>query len=161
MTPHPSFAQKDVGAIVESVWSSFLLETPEPDAACSGEQGGAGQVVALVSVTGGWNGHVVLTCSEPQARAISAAMLEIPEAEVSAEDLADAVGEVANMIGGNVKSLLPDHSTLSMPVVAFGDPARLVTPEANRVCTVCMTWRGDPFAVGVWANGSTSTGEPA
>jgi chemotaxis protein CheX len=75
------------------------------------------------------------------------------------EDVADAVGELANMIGGNIKGLMPGPSVLTLPVVASGrfgvTPREVSSADAPRsvveVSRMDAVWRGDPVQVTVYA----------
>ena len=49
------------------------------------------------------------------------------------------------MIGGNVKSLMPGPSVLSLPVVAAGRVAR--PSDAVEVCRLDASWAGSPLVV--------------
>lgn len=62
-----------------------------------------------------------------------------PSEQVSAEDLADAFGEIANVVGGNLKSLLPEHAALSLPAVAV---ANAVAGGGPALADVTLEWRG-------------------
>ncbi|MEZ5225609.1 MAG: hypothetical protein R2710_02760 [Acidimicrobiales bacterium] len=54
---------------------------------------------------------------------------------VAAEDAADAVGELANIFGGNVKGVLAMSATLSLPKVVVGsvEPGSYTGAVLNRV----------------------------
>jgi hypothetical protein len=67
---------------------------------------------------------------------------------VSEDDLVDAFGEVVNVVGGNVKSLLPLQGTLGLPQVATSAP---VVPDGVLVQELLLSWRGRPLVVAVWA----------
>ncbi len=68
--------------------------------------------------------------------------------EVTEDDVADALGELANMIGGNVKSILPELSALSLPHVhAEGSAGRY--PSSAEVCKLSGTWLDEYVAVTV------------
>ncbi len=73
---------------------------------------------ATVSFVGDWQGAVLVRCSLPTARKLAERLLK--RDRVSKEDTADAMGELANMIGGNLKSCLPPWVMLSVPNVALG-----------------------------------------
>jgi chemotaxis protein CheX len=66
---------------------------------------------------------------------------------VGDEDLHDAFGEVANVVGGNLKALLPVQGTLTLPQVGRTAP-RL--EGATQVDRVPLAWRGQPFDISVW-----------
>lgn len=78
------------------------------------------EVMACVQITGAWQGAVVVTCARAVAEAITEAMFAMDPGTTSAEELDDAMGEMANMIGGNIKGLMPGPSQLSLPTVAEG-----------------------------------------
>lgn len=82
------------------------------------------------------------------AHLITRTLLMMDEAEgVSAMDLTDAFGEIANVVGGNVKSLLEVPASLSLPQVSQvrGDAHAGVFIQDLHV-----TWRGFPLTVSLW-----------
>jgi chemotaxis protein CheX len=114
-----------VAAIAAGVLSSLGVETAElPYEPLEGPAW-----TASVSVTGTWGGHVAVSCSPSTAQALTAVMLRRGQDEVSHEDVEDAVGELANMIGGSVKGMLPPPSTLSLPHVVPAAGARPLPPS--------------------------------
>jgi chemotaxis protein CheX len=62
--------------------------------------------------------------------------------------VADAIGEVANMAGGNVKALLPGPSVLSLPEVA-GEGAASVATGGRPVSRLAFAIDGSPLVVTV------------
>ncbi|MCW2567059.1 MAG: hypothetical protein JWN54_1156 [Mycobacterium sp.] len=144
----------DVEQIVGEVFGSFLGgddALPLPGAASTGDSA----VTASVSITGGWEGHVVLGCSTAAARTAAAELLAMGEDELAEADVADAVGELANMIGGNIKSLLPGPSALTLPLVSLGGAA-MHRPSATEAVRLDLTWQGEPVRISVWASNSES-----
>lgn len=101
---------------------------------------------ASVSVSGNWVGQVTVSISEATALALTRAMLAL-DGTPSEADTADAVGELVNMIGGSIKSLMPGPSQLSLPAVAIG---RTAFPNGFReVARVDVTWCDEPLRVSV------------
>ncbi|NYI99835.1 chemotaxis protein CheX [Nocardioides thalensis] len=147
-------AADDVYELTAEVWSSLLgnaiplLSRPVPPGTPFDP---AGAWSASVSVSGGWHGMVTVELTEYAARTLTRAMLalpdETPDDELGDADVADAVGELVNMVGGNVKSLMPGPSTLSLPAVAAGRAA--FPSEVHEVARVDVTWAGEPVRVGV------------
>jgi chemotaxis protein CheX len=105
--------------MVGEVMRSFAGAPPRASTAAAAH---GPTVSAYVSITGAWAGTVVVTFSEALARAATADMLRRPQGTLSTDDVSDAVGELANMIGGNVKARMPEPSALSLPVVARRRP---------------------------------------
>jgi chemotaxis protein CheX len=149
---------EDLLSITAQVWESFL--DPEGTSPLLPETGPAPiDILAAVSVTGAWQGHVVVECSTAAARHAAAALLGVDTAEVSEDDVADALGELANIIGGNVKVLLPEPCALSLPYVAAADGARW--PSVAEVCRLSGSWQDEPVMVAVLESRAESGGVAA
>lgn len=89
---------------------------------------------AVLEATGGWTGHLVVRATESFAVAVAAKMFGMPRPEVDTEDAADAVGELANVVGGNLKSLLgEDEVDLGLPQVGEDVPDGVGTELARTV----------------------------
>jgi chemotaxis protein CheX len=95
-----------------------------------------GYIVSSVRVEGAWEGVVRLDMDIEMARATTARLLGAAEVDVSPEDIQDAVGELANMLGGGVKELMPQPSNLSLPSVAIGDERKSIIGR-GRVTSEC------------------------
>lgn len=110
--------QVDVARIVEDVFQTMLGVNVSPseltDAAAESF------VSAEVQFVGEWKGAVVLQCSPEQAFDFTARMMRGPRPSAMDEDVGDSLGELANMVGGNLKSVLPSGVALSMPSVIVG-----------------------------------------
>ena len=133
-----------VQAIADDVWTSLVgdgevlvpLPVPAPEVTVS----------AWVRITGPWCGAVVVTCDEPTAEALTECLLRArPPAVVDAEDVADALGELANVLGGNVKAALPGPSSLGLPEAGPTPPAA----RPDDLCRVDAQWRGQFLTITV------------
>jgi chemotaxis protein CheX len=148
MTDQPVPTSDDLREIAEQVWLAYLDpegvrplllgEVAEPTAGVS----------ASVSLTGAWHGHVVVTCSAEAARQAAAAFLAMEPAEVGDEDITDVMGELANIVGGNVKSMLPPATGVSLPHVVIGAANRF--PTTRQICELSGTWLDEPFLISMW-----------
>ena len=106
-------------------------------------------VAAWVDVRGPWHGRASLETSRPAAVDLARALLRLPAtAPVTDDDLDDALGEVANVVGGNVKALLPHAGSLGLPRVAAALPD---DGPAHPVQRVPIAWRGWSLVLTVWA----------
>jgi chemotaxis protein CheX len=79
-------------------------------------------VVALVGLAGRWAGSGTFSCSAETAREISGKLL-MQEYSAVGEDVLDAIGEITNMVLGNVKTALEEEfgpMGLSIPTVIYG-----------------------------------------
>ena len=68
-----------------------------------------------------------------------------PPTVVDDEDVADALGELANVLGGNIKSVLPGPSALGLPQIGTA-PA---TGRLDDVRRVDGQWRGQSLTITV------------
>jgi hypothetical protein len=99
-----------------------------------------------VDVVGPWTGSVVLTTGRQTAADLTRALLgETTPGLLEHEDVADAIGEIANVVGGNVKAALPGPSALSLPDVGEAPAVR----NPADVCRVDVLWRGQPLTISV------------
>jgi chemotaxis protein CheX len=105
-----------VTEIVSSVCTNMLgLEvTPDvPHVQAPGER----HLVGCVQITGAWSGAVLISCSPDFAR-LAAKIIFANPGEPSLADEHDALGEISNMIAGNLKAVLPAPSFLALPTVS-------------------------------------------
>jgi len=79
-------------------------------------------VLALIGLAGRWAGSGTFSCTAPMARRLASQLL-MQEYEAIDEEVLDAVGEIANMVLGNVKTSLEEElgpMGLSIPTVIYG-----------------------------------------
>jgi chemotaxis protein CheX len=83
-----------------------------------------GERISILSFTGTHRGSFVIATTENGAKAITAALLMMEEEELASEDEEDALGELANMVGGNFKNYMIERGMemhLATPVVLSGN----------------------------------------
>jgi chemotaxis protein CheX len=140
--------EPELTEITERVWGS-LVESPllprQPGQPAPAP--GSRTFTGCVQITGAWEGAVTVHCSEELARVLTAAMFMVDPADTTPEEVTDALGELANMVGGNVKALLPEPCRISLPAVADGMDYRLSVPGARPVSAVTWTCGGEPVMV--------------
>ncbi len=112
-----SFNEANIREITENVWSTMLGMPLE--ARWGSVPPGPPQlhVASWVHISGVWSGAITIACSSLAARRAAGAMFGMSPEEASVEEVKDAMGEVANIIGGNLKGLLHGPATLSLPSV--------------------------------------------
>lgn len=108
----------------QSVFSMMLgLELEPCDSFVEDDPPGPSEgVLALIGLAGTWAGSGTFSCSADMARKLSSALLMSEYASINDEVL-DAIGEVTNMVLGNVKTALEEKlgpMGLSIPTVVFG-----------------------------------------
>lgn len=72
---------------------------------------------SLLCYSGGSRGRMVLELGDEIARAFASRIADMTFEELSEEDVRDVAGELINMIGGNLKALLPADTCISPPEV--------------------------------------------
>ena len=114
--------------IVESVFITMLnLEVVPYEIPWSPSRD---QLTAVVHLSGNRNGTLLFECNRWEACRFTGRFLSIEPPDTVNDDVRDVVGELANMIGGNLKSMLSQGIQLSMPSVMDGSDYSL------RVCGV-------------------------
>jgi len=141
---------EDLTEICDQVWASYLDPEGLNPLLPVGPMAGIGEMFAAVSITGSWHGHVVVTCSANAARQAAAAFLVMEPEEVSGDDVADVLGELANIVGGNVKSMLPSGCFVSLPHVVTNPGASTRFPSAVQICELAGTWLDEPVSISMW-----------
>lgn len=107
--------------------------------------------VGAINITGGWIGCITISLCSEAAEAVAAAMLQLPIDEVSESDRYDVIGELANVVGGNLKSVLPGPSDLSLPTVIVGTSFDLKIQSAEIIDDVWLRWSDGYLRVAVFA----------
>ena len=140
-----AYLEEELRQVTEVVWDSVLGhslirmdQSPDPSPRA---------VAAWVHITGAWEGAVVLECSGTAAQSAAAIMFGGDPAAITVMDIQDAMGELANMTGGNVKALLPSPASLSLPTVIDGCDWTTRIPGAELLTEVAFEWSGEPIKV--------------
>jgi chemotaxis protein CheX len=95
-------------------------------------------LLATVHIAGQWTGSVVLALAPQVALQSAAAMLQVAATDITAVDRQDVASELVNMIGGNLKSLLPGPSFLSLPTIVSGSDFGLQVHDAELLDDVVL-----------------------
>ena len=128
MHQHTTFSEEQLAAYVieatREVFSTMVMMDPTDDYPlkepvkrfkCS--------ITGMVGFAGIYSGVISIHCPVALALKITSNMLGMECEEVN-EDLNDAIGEIANMLGGNVKQVLSKGGLdvkLSIPTVIAGE----------------------------------------
>ena len=108
-----------VADIVQSIFTTMVgLEVAVVESPSSSQERG---LTSSVYLEGDWNGAVCFECNRQHACHIAGHFLSISPPEVIDDDVRDVLGELANMIGGNIKSMMSSDVRLSLPSVVDGE----------------------------------------
>jgi chemotaxis protein CheX len=142
--------ENDLAEMVEQVWESYLDPEGINPLIPNYDQNQPSEVHSSVSITGSWTGYVVYACSTQAARRAAGAFLAMDAGEVSQDDMSDVLGELANIVGGNVKAMLPPGALLSLPQVVLAPESTARYPNTQRIGGVYGLWEGEPVSVSMW-----------
>lgn len=108
----------ELAQIVEEVFRTMVcLEVSESSQSWIP---GGDRLTATIHLAGDWKGALALECDRKQACAFAARFLSVDSPETVDDVVRDVLGELANMIGGNLKCVLAGGLRLSMPSVVDG-----------------------------------------
>ena len=131
--------------IAQSVFATMLnidvMRNPAPDESVDEF------LLAAIHISGAWTGSVVIGMSAEVADLSAAEMLRIPLTEVADVDRRETAAELVNMIGGNLKSLLPAPSFLSLPTIVCGSDFGVQIRDAELLDRVPLVCQAGPLNV--------------
>jgi len=116
-TPTHESYRPGISEVTEAVFATMLELTVRPGDA--GLDTARHELTAAVYYVGDWNGALLLECSLQQATEWGSLLMGTP-APIAVEDARDALGELCNVLAGNLKPLLPPGARLSTPSVVRG-----------------------------------------
>lgn len=109
---------RELAEIVEYVFRTMAcLEVTESDRSWSPA---GDRLTATIHLAGDWPGVLALECGHQQACAFAARFLSVGKPGKVDDLVRDVLGELCNMIGGNLKCVLAGGLKLSMPSVVDG-----------------------------------------
>ena len=106
-------------------------------------------VTGSVQVTGKWNGVISIYLPPSLVSRVTETMFSLNSGEATLETQKDAVGELINMIGGNIKAMLPHPCTLSTPIYSIEGQSQQF-PFTKKVAECKFVCHGDSFALSVY-----------
>lgn len=110
----------DLVSVVEEIFGSMAGMQLTASPAVIEFNSRSSYVVSAVQIVGDWQGAVRLDIDLELAQQACANLVGLEPGDLSAQDIRDAAGELANMAGGSVKALCSPTSRLSLPSVAMG-----------------------------------------
>ncbi|NTW98497.1 MAG: chemotaxis protein CheX [Geobacteraceae bacterium] len=129
--------------VMMEVIDDFPLKEPVSRFKCS--------ITGMVGFAGTYSGVISIHCPVPLALKITSNMLGVDCDEIN-EDLNDAIGEIANMLGGSVKQVLSKGGLdvkLSIPTVISGEDYTVNSLSDNDCVVVPFTVEEHTLLVGL------------
>jgi chemotaxis protein CheX len=140
------FAADEIVQLTQDIFSTMLqLEITVAKAGVSRTD--EARLTGCVQIAGQWKGAVIFDTPVEFARTAASIMFDMPAANAQAADLQDALAELSNMVGGNLKTLLPAPSFLSLPTVTEGKDYSLSVPGSGMVSCVRLDCQGQLIEV--------------
>lgn len=136
-----------IAEIVSDIWRLVVGRPAQADTTIP--PAGPGWSFACVQITGAWRGTVTVAADGGLVRALAAAVCGVPAERATESERADGLGELAGLIAGNLKAVLPPPCYLSKPAVAAGDGSELNGGTRRRVLRGGFTDPAGAFVVTV------------
>lgn len=114
--------EKIIDAVIEIFSSMVMMDISVGEAEVNESGKLHNTITGLIGLAGTHKGVLAIHIPHPVALAITSSFLGIEVNEIN-EDVEDAVGELANMLGGNVKTVLTENGRdieLSLPSTISG-----------------------------------------
>jgi len=144
--------ETQVRSVVRSVWSTQLgleIQTiggpiPAPTSPT---------LTAAIHISGDFHGAIRLECSRNLIRRAAAIMFAVPESGLTEDDERDVVGELTNVVAGNLKALIPGSNSISLPTIIEGSDYRVSTLDVESSDDFGFTLEGETMIVTVVEHG--------
>ncbi len=108
-------------------------------------------ITSWVRISGAWEGMVAVRFSPGLAAVATEALIGFGPGQATQDDVDDVLRELADMIGGNVKALLPEPSKLSLPTVGAAE----VGHHERLLSELAFACEGEPLAVALVGTGAS------
>lgn len=145
LAQHVINATKEVFStlVMIDLHDDFPLREPVTKFHCS--------ITGMVGLAGTYTGIISIHCPQEFAMKITSNMLGTPVAEVGA-DVNDALGEIANMLGGYIKMVFSKGGldiNLSIPTVIAGEEYTVNAMSDSDCVIIPFETEGERFLVGL------------
>lgn len=142
-----------IRSIVRSVWSTQLgLEIQDVDKPV--RPAPSATITAAIHISGDFHGGVWLECSRSLVRRAASIMFDLPAEKLADEDERDVIGELTNVVAGNIKALIPGSNSISLPTIVEGSDYRISALDVKSSTGFSFVLDGEPMTVTVMEHGS-------
>jgi chemotaxis protein CheX len=138
---------EEVMQITEHVLGTMLELVTFADSEDALLTGRSQAFTGCVHISGQWQGAVVVQGSPELGKLIAERFLQLSPEEVTEADVMDSAAELTNMIGGNIKGLVPGPSYLSIPSVTVGSDFDFQLPGTRTFTNVVANCEGQPLRI--------------
>ncbi|MGV3710651.1 MAG: chemotaxis protein CheX [Gemmatimonas sp.] len=146
---HSAVSHAALHDIVSAIFSSTLGLTVTRADVSGLQETTAPIFCSTVHISGAWNGVVAIQCPASLARRAASTMMDIADTNLDGRDVEDALGELANVTAGNVKTLFPAPSVLGLPEVSASNTFELALPHTSTLIRSVFSTNQELFVVTV------------
>ena len=131
--------EAEISQFVTDTWSSLLGMKASPTDKPFKPDDKKNTLAGCVQIAGEWQGSVTLYAPRELGKKVAATIYGLDQAEVNDQQIQDVIGEVTNIIAGNIKSILPSPCSISLPSVEIIDysPDQSESEKATAVNFEC------------------------
>jgi len=140
------FFENEIKEYAEFAWSTLDFKITPSSGQLDENTGNL--VTANIQISGDWQGIVVLVMEHDLAQHLAIKMFSLEKEQVTDEEISDSASEMMNIIGGNLKSMLPQPNQLGLPIVDLTG-ARLNFPLTKQLSQVAFDCMGKKFSVAI------------
>lgn len=128
-----NFEESKLEQLTSDIWNSTVGSTATRTAAFLPSATRESNVTTCVQVMGSWIGAVIVECQPELARQLASDLHGVPCSKVSFAQIRDVLGEVTNILAGQIKTMISGESHLSLPIVVTGFDYHLMIPGSKPV----------------------------
>jgi len=139
--------RSDLARIVQDIFETMLSMEVSEEAVAGWPA--TPVVTASVQLAGFWNGVLLLQCHLATACEYASVMQGVERPRAVTDDVKDAIGELINMVAGNLKGTLEGSTRLSLPVVVEGADYRVHVLRGHTVARLGFSTPAGPVYVSV------------
>ncbi|MEX1311822.1 MAG: chemotaxis protein CheX [Candidatus Sulfomarinibacteraceae bacterium] len=144
--------ENQIRSIVRDVWSTQLGLTID-DLAERPTFENTKTLTAAIHITGDFRGCVRLECSRALILRSASIMFGQPETELVRDDEIDVIGELTNVVTGNIKALVAGENSLSLPTIIDGSDYEVFTLDVKTMDDYWFALDGEAMIVTVVEHG--------
>ena len=86
---------------------------------------------AHIGIAGDWQCEICVICTPALAQTIASTMFMTGPEDPDEGEIGDAVGELVNILGGNIKGVMPGENSLSLPSVVQIDGTQITKMKSD------------------------------
>ncbi len=142
-------AQHIIDSTREIFSSMIMLEVSPGEPFKRSDKHLQNSISGIIGLAGATKGMLAIHLPNQAALAVTTAFLGMDVEEIN-EDVRDAIGELANMLGGSIKAILDPSGSdikLSMPSAVYGEEYAIDCLAGAEMVTVPFSFDGQTFMV--------------